>query len=162
MKRENVAIKILIILLGLIPSNVFSQSHKVPPFHIIQANGRLFRANQLPIGKPIIIIYFSPECEDCQQLTKELINDKDKFEKASVVMITYLSKEKVLQFVLEYKLYKYSNFYIGTEEDTYFVGSYYNVGHLPFIALYNKNGDLKKVYDIGFSKQDLLNRLKDL
>lgn len=139
-----------------------SQSNKVPPFKMIQSDGKIFLAGNLPMGKPIVIIYFSPECEDCQQLTKELINRIKEFNGASIAMITNLSIDKVKRFVTEYHLDKYSNIFAGTEEDSYFVGNYYKVGQLPFMALYNKNGDLIKIYDKGLSIDDLLIRLRNL
>jgi cytochrome oxidase Cu insertion factor (SCO1/SenC/PrrC family) len=146
----------------LIPSVTHSQSNKVPPFKITQADGKVFFAGNLPLGKPIVIIYFSPECEDCQQLIKGLINRINELKNVSIAMITSQPKEKVKQFISEYQLDKYSNIFIGTEEDSYFVGKYYKVGQLPFMALYNKNGDLIKIYDKELSIADLLIRLKDL
>jgi hypothetical protein len=68
----------------------------------------------------------------------------------------------VKQFISEYHLDKYSNIFIGTEEDSYFVGKYYRVGQLPFMTLYNKNGDLIKIYDKGLSIDDLLIHLRAL
>jgi thiol-disulfide isomerase/thioredoxin len=143
-------------------SDTYSQSNKVPPFQMIQSNGSLFKAENLPFGKPIVIIYFSPECEDCQQLTKELLNRINEFNKASIAMITYKSKDKVMQFVSDYHLDKYSNIYVGTEGDSFFVGNYYKVGKLPFIALYNKNGDLIKIYNKENSLDDLSEQLRYL
>jgi thiol-disulfide isomerase/thioredoxin len=140
-------------------SATHSQSNKVPPFKMIQADGKVFLAGNLPLGKPIVIIYFSPECEDCQQLIKELLN---RINSASIAMITYQPKDKVKQFVSEYQLDKYSNIFIGTEEDSYFVGKYYKVGQLPFMALYNKNGDLIKIYNKEISIEDLLIHLRGL
>lgn len=146
----------------IIPLNTYSQSNKVPPFQMIQHNGKLFKAENFPVGKPMVIIYFLPECEDCHQFTAELISRMDELKKASFAMITYEARNKVIQFVSEYKLDKYSNLYIGTEGNAYFVGNYYNVGQLPFLALYNKNGDLIKIYNKGISMEDLLFQLRDL
>jgi len=67
---------------------------------MIQANGKVFRAGNLPLGKPIVINYFSPECEDCQQLTKELLNRINEFNNVSIAMIADLSKDKVQQLVI--------------------------------------------------------------
>ena len=114
------------------------------------------------MGKPIIIIYFSPECEDCQQLTKELLNRIKEFNNASIAMITNLSLDKVKQFVTEYHLEKYSNIFPGTEGSSFFVGKYYGIDKLPFMALYNKNGDLIKIYNEEISIEDLLIHLRDL
>lgn len=146
----------------LMSSATNSQSNKVPPFKMTQADGKVFLAGNLPFGKPIVIIYFSPECEDCQQLIKELLNRINELKSASIAMITYQSKDKVKQFVSEYQLDKYSNIFIGTEEDSYFVGKYYKVGQLPFMALYNKNGDLIKIYNKEISIEDLLIHLRGL
>jgi hypothetical protein len=149
-------------IIFLISSLTYSQQKKVPPFQIIQPNGKIFLATNLPMGKPIVIIYFSPECEDCQQLTKELLNRINELKNASIAMITYLSKEKVKQFVSDYQLDKYSNIFIGTEEDSYFVSKYYQVGKLPFMALYNKYGDLIKIYNKEIDIEDLLVHLRKL
>lgn len=149
-------------MMVLMSSATHSQSNKVPPFKITLADGKVFFAGNLPFGKPIVIIYFSPECEDCQQLTKELINRIKEFSSASIAMITNLSIDKVKRFVTEYHLDKYSNIFTGTEGDSFFVGNYYKVGKLPFMALYNKNGDLIKVYNKEISLEDLLIHLRDL
>jgi thiol-disulfide isomerase/thioredoxin len=146
----------------LISSATYSQSNKVPPFKMVNTDGKVFLAENLPLGKPIVIIYFSPDCEDCQQLIKELLNRMNELNGASIAMITYLPKDKVKQFVSENKLDKYSNIFIGTEEGSYFVSKYYKIEKLPFMALYNKNGDLIKVYNKEISIEDLSIRLKGL
>jgi thiol-disulfide isomerase/thioredoxin len=146
----------------LVSTITYSQHNKVPPFQMIQSDGKIFLAGNLPMGKPIVIIYFSPECEDCQQLTKELLNRIKEFNNASIAMITNLSIDKVKRFVTDYHLDKYSNIFTGTEGDSFFVGNYYKVGKLPFMALYNKNGDLIKVYNKEISLEDLLIHLRDL
>lgn len=143
-------------------SDAYSQSNKVPPFQIIQPKGTIFKAENLPLGKPIVIIYFSPECEECQQLTKELLERINEFNKASIAMITYLPKDMVVQFATAFHLDKYSNIYIGTEGNSFFVGNYYKVGELPFIALYNKNGDLIKIFNKEKSLDNLSEQLRYL
>jgi thiol-disulfide isomerase/thioredoxin len=162
MKNNLIRCFLLSGMMLLVSSITYSQHNKVPPFQMIQANGKVFLAGNLPLEKPIVIIYFSPECEDCQQLTKELLNRIKEFNNVSIAMITNLSIDKVKQFVTEYHLDKYSNIFIGTEGNSFFVGNYYSVGKLPFMALYNKNGDLIKVYNKEISIEDLLIHLRDL
>ena len=62
-------------------------------------------------------------------------------------MITYLSVESVKKFYNLNHLDKYSNIYIGTEGNYLLVKEYYNIDQFPFIALYNKDGDLIKKYN---------------
>ena len=146
----------------LVSTVTYSQHNKVPPFQMIQVNGKVFLAGNLPMGEPIVIIYFSPECEDCQQLTKELLNRINEFNNTSIAMITNLSIDKVKHFVTDFHLNNYSNIFIGTEGNSFFVGNYYKIGKLPFMALYNKNGDLIKIYDKEISIEDLIIKLRKL
>ncbi len=146
----------------LISSNSYSQSGKVPPFQIIQANGNIFKALNLPMDKPIIIIYFSPDCEDCQKFTEALLLRRDDFLKASIAMITYVPVQNVAQYVSKYKLSIYPNIFVGTEGNSFIVRYYYNIQRFPFVALYNKNGDLIKIWDKEENIDDLSNRLRNL
>jgi thiol-disulfide isomerase/thioredoxin len=162
LNRRIIIFYLLAFLMLHIPLIGFSQPNKVPPFQMMQANGKVFLAGNLPMGKPIVIIYFSPDCEECHKLTKELLNRIKEFNNASIAMITNLPIEQVRQFVSEFELEKYSNIFVGTEGDSNFVGRYYNVGRLPFIALHNKNGDLIKAYKEETSIEDLLLHLRSL
>ena len=73
---------------SLVVTNAKAQAGKLPPFRIMQTSGKIFKAGDLPMGKPIIIIYFSPECDHCDKLMKELVKQKEEFKKASIAMIT--------------------------------------------------------------------------
>ena len=162
MERNKTIFATLIFFVVFISSYGYAQTKKVPPFQMVQANGTLFNAENLPLGKPIVIVYFSTDCEDCQQLTNELLVRINKLEKASIAMITYQSRDNLIQFVSKFNINKYSNIYVGTEGNSYFIANYYNVGKIPFMALYNKDGDLIKLYDKGNNIDDLIIRLKNL
>jgi len=162
MGKNRIWFNIAMCLLLIISQNAFSQKNKLPAFQIIQANGKLFRAQDLPMGKPIIIIYFSPDCEECQRFTEAMLLRMDDFWKASITMITYLPVSNVAQYVTKYKLNIYPNIFVGTEGNSFIVRYYYNIIRFPFIALYNKNGDLIMIWDKEENIDDLSNRLKAL
>jgi thiol-disulfide isomerase/thioredoxin len=153
----------LISVAGLgIPLNGFSQAGKIPPFRIILANGKLFKAEELPMGKPVAIIYFSPECDHCDKLMEKLGRQIKQLTKISIVMITWLPLDKVSKFEKKYPWVQQKNIYTGTEGNILFVKQYYNLEDLPFIALYTKNGDLVNSHSGEISTADLFNRLHDL
>ena len=143
-------------------SSLWAQPGKIPPFRMVQVNGRVFKAEDLPMGKPIIVIYFSPECDHCEKLMKELFKRAADFNRASIAMITYLPVEKVSKFVKDYNLTKYANMYVGTEGTSFFVRNYYKITDMPFTALYTKNGDLVVSYSKDVSLKDLSRRLNNL
>lgn len=154
----------LLLLIFLIPSSgLYSQSGKLPPFQITLHTGKIFRAQNLPLDKPVIIFYFSPECEDCHKFLEEMLESYDDFLNVSIAMITYLSVERVRSYVSENSLDKYPNIYVGTEGNSLFVARYYGIRTFPFVVLYDKNGNLIKRY---FTKQvnvsDLIVQLKSL
>lgn len=145
-------------------SSAFSQSGgKVPPFQMTLHNGKEFKAQNLPLGKNIIIVYFSPECEECHAFITDMLKRFEDFQSASIAMITYMPLDKVKPYVAENKLYMYSNVYVGTEGNSLFVRNYYNIMHFPFVSLYDKNGVLIKKYTSKeVNLEDLINRLKGL
>ena len=147
---------------SLVVTNAKAQAGKLPPFRIMQTSGKIFKAGDLPMGKPIIIIYFSPECDHCDRLMKELVKQKEELKKASIAMITYLSVEKVLEFEKTYSLKNYSNIYAGTEGNSFFLKNYYKLTEMPFAALYSKNGDLIKFYNKEVDIKELSTRLNKL
>lgn len=152
-------------LLGLLlfASTIASaQSGKLPPFRIMQANGKVFKAENLPFEKPIVIIYFSPECEHCTEFMKSFLKKASDFKKASVVLITFLPVQKVAKFNHEYKINTYPNITTGTEGDTFFVRNYYNIMDIPFAALYDKNGNLITSYQKTIPLTELAGKLKTL
>jgi len=161
---KNNIINTFLLFTGLIVvSPVLAQSNKIPPFQMMQADGKIFKAQYLPLGKPIVIIYFSPDCEECQKLTKELLERIEEFKNVSFAMITYQPVEMVAQYFTKNNLGKYPNIYVGTEGSSLFVRNYYDIMLFPFMTLYNKNGDLVVKYT---SKQvsldDLLMRINKL
>jgi len=137
---------IIFLFLFSFPLSTFPQSGKVPPFQMVLSNGKIFKAENIPFSKPIIIIYFSPECDDCQILMEEILRMKNSLQKASIVMITFLPIQSVKQFVLKYHLDDFSFLFVGTEGEAFFIKDYYRIEDFPYIVLYNQFGDLLKVY----------------
>lgn len=164
MKRRSIVVMVILasLLASIVGTNATAQTGKLPPFRMMLANGKLFKAEDLPIGKPIILIYFSPECDHCQKLMKELFKRTAELKKASIAMITYLPVDKVVAFQKLYGVNRYSNIYAGTEGTSFFVKNYYKLMEMPFAALYSKNGDFIKSYSREIDLNDLSKRLKKL
>ena len=153
---------LLLFILMLASFSGWGQQGKIPPFRMLQTNGAVFKAEDLPMGKPIIIIYFSPECDHCTKMLKDFFQQAASFKKASIAMITYLPVEKVTKFVKDYEVNKFPNIYTGTEGTSFFVRDYYRIKEMPFVALYSKNGALIQYYSKDIVLKDLANKLKDL
>lgn len=161
--KSHILISILICSGLFLSSYSYSQSGKVPPFRMIMADGKVFKAENLPMGNPILLIYFSPDCEDCHMFINELLTRKNELKNVSIALITYQPVENVSRYVTKNGLYRYANIFVGTEGNSLFLKNYYNIMTFPFVALYNKNGDFIIRYT---SKQvsvnDLIKHIKSL
>lgn len=155
-------IGLITLLLSLWSLASLSQVNKLPPFRIMQSNGKIFKAEELPVGKPIILIYFSPECDHCEKLLKEVFTKEKNLRKASIVLITFLPIESMDKFQKQFNLISYKNIYSGTEGSSFFVKNFLNIQEIPFVALYNKDGGIIKKYSRPANIDDMISELKKL
>lgn len=134
---------------------------KIAPFQIRLTNGQQFSASQLAAG-PVVLIYFSPDCEHCQDFTKDLVKNYNVVANKQVVMVTFQSMEMLKPFVKQYSLATYPNFKVGTEGTSYVVQRYYGIRSFPYIAIYDKTGKLVKVYEGEQPHADIFKTLKQI
>ncbi len=145
---------------ALCSSSVFSQT--MPAFKMQLSNGKMFSSSELSHQKPLIIIYFAPDCEHCQVLMNELFKKITDFKKAQIIMVTFEQANEVAGFEKKYQTSKYANMKVGTEIPTFFFRMYYHLEHTPFTALFDKHEKLIVFYKDQTPVNDLIKRLKML
>jgi thioredoxin-related protein len=122
---------------------------KIPPFKILRQDSTWFSAADLKKNKPVMIIYFSPDCSHCQHLMYDMKSHMKELRNVQIVMVTFTeaSMLKMIQdFYKTFDLKKYPNITIGTEGHSYVVQRYYQVRMTPYIAIYGRDGKLVKAY----------------
>jgi thiol-disulfide isomerase/thioredoxin len=141
----------LVIAAGCTNAQVSQQSYTppvtLPPYHILNTDSVYVTPANLKKNKPVMIIYFSPDCSHCQHLMYEMKPLMSSFKNIQVVMISFVMQLKAIQnFYRDFGLKNYPNFTVGTEGYTYVVQKYYRVSTTPYIALYDKNQKMVKYY----------------
>jgi thioredoxin-related protein len=126
----------------------FVVPENIPPFNIILSDGvTSFNADQLDKNKPLMIVYFDPDCGHCKDFTKTIVKNIKQFDKTQIVMIAGTGNvHAVNKFATENGLNKYPSFKIGTEGMNRTVMKFYRVEITPFTAVYNSSGKLIKYY----------------
>lgn len=142
--------------------SVPAASQSLPAFKMKLTNGKIYSSSDISNQKPLVLIYFAPDCEHCQVLIKQLLNKINVFKNAEIVLVTFESIESVAQFKKDYKLDKYPNIIVGVEEPAFFFRTYYDLQHTPFTALFNKSKKLVISYKDLTPIDDLIKNLKSL
>jgi thioredoxin-related protein len=142
----------------------FSQvaTAQIPTFQMKLSNGTTFSSSQVSKQKPLLIIYFAPDCEHCQVLMNELFKKIADFKSAQILMVTFQPLTEVTWFEKKYQTAKYSNIKVGTEVPAFFFKNKYQLEHTPFTALFSKTGKLVVSYKEKTLVPDLIKRLKPL
>ncbi len=126
-------------------AEAFTQS--IPPFKMGLSTGKIFNAaSDFKKEKPVILIYFDPDCDHCQKLMNELFKKINEFKNAEIVMVTFKSITEVTVFEAKYNTKKYTNISVGTEGSGFYLRDYFRLVKMPFTALYDKKENLSYTY----------------
>jgi thiol-disulfide isomerase/thioredoxin len=138
----------LIIAAGCSNAQTFTPPPEIPAYRILNTDSVYVTPANLKKNKPVMVIYFAPDCSHCEHLMYEMKPKMAAFKNIQVVMITFVLEVKAIQvFSRDFGLNKYPNFTIGTEGYAGTVQKYYQVKSTPYIALYDKNHKLVKAYE---------------
>ena len=129
-----------------------------PPMQLLlgDSSTKYTKAN-LPNKKPVLLMLFSPECSHCQHTAEEMVQQKEALQDIHIVMATLHSISQMNAFAKKYGLDQMPNVVMG--KDIYYIlPSYYNIRNLPYLAFYDKKGDLI----LGFEGSMPLNRVMEV
>jgi thiol-disulfide isomerase/thioredoxin len=127
----------------------------VPSFSILQTDSTWFNREQLPRRRPVLVIYFSPDCGHCQLEAEEINKHFEQLKGFEIVMASYKPVEDIKAFAETYQLLDKKNIHIG-RDTKYFFAPFYRLKFTPFTAVYNKQGKLLATYDKGIKWPELL------
>jgi thiol-disulfide isomerase/thioredoxin len=114
----------------------------LPPIQILLSDSStMYTKAQIPTGKPVLFMIFSPDCSHCQHETEELIAHIDELKDIQIVMITFHPLWMMKDFIANYGLAKYSNIVVGKDVN-YITPGFFNISNIPYLAMYTKKGKL--------------------
>jgi cytochrome oxidase Cu insertion factor (SCO1/SenC/PrrC family) len=149
------------LLIGMLTSEkAISQS--IPSFQMQLTNGKIFSSKNLSRTKPVILIYFAPDCHHCRILMDTFFKKINAFKSAQIVLVTFKPLNEVADFEKYYKTHNYQNIKTGKESPVLFFRNYYQLDNTPFTALYDKKGKLIISYKKETPVDDLIKNLKGL
>ncbi len=117
----------------------------LPPFELVLPDSN--RLTKIEFRKqPILIMYFSPDCEHCIKQMEEMNTRMEDLKKLQIIMVTHQPMPELVQFIEKYKLAGQPN--ITTGRDVKFMlPGFYRIKSLPYFALYDKKGKLITTFE---------------
>ena len=137
---------------------LYEKNREIPDFNLMQTDSSWFIKANIPTGKPVVIIYFSPDCGHCQLAAHEYEENISRLNDVFFVWVSYLSLDKIKSFAEEYKMLDQKNIRIGRDPN-YFIPAFYKVKFTPFMAVYDAGGKLLKTYEEGTDPDTLIRLL---
>jgi len=132
----------------------YERFKNLPPFELKGLDGKAIKRDNLLKNRGTILMFFSPDCNHCLQQMDWMKQVKEELKAYNFVLATYQPLEELKGFYQSFRLDEWKNIYIGRDEK-YFLPPYFRIRNLPFIALYDKKGQLISVFE-GNTKTDLI------
>lgn len=128
----------------------YQKDSTLPVFSLLEIDSTTWFNNlDIPENKPVVIIYFNPECGHCQLTAHEFMEKKDVFKDVFFIWITYrASFAEIKQFGEDSKILNEENIKLG-KEMKYSIVPFYDVQYTPYMAVYNEKGKLLQTFDGG-------------
>jgi len=132
----------------------------VPPFKLLLLDSTSYLTkNDLKKNKPVLIIVFNPDCEHCKHETEEIIKNIDSLKNVQIIMATIMPFDLMKSFYEKYDLERFQNITVGKDVQ-YTLPSFYQMHFMPYLAMYNKKGNLLATFEGSMKIEDLIHTFK--
>ncbi len=132
----------------------------IPEFTVLKTDSTYANQSVIPKNKPVVIIYFSPECGHCQITAKAFGEKMADMRDIYFVWVSYYPLPEIKDFAKKFNLQQFNNITIGRDPN-YTIPSYFRVKYTPFMAVYNKDHHLIQTYGQGTEADTIINLLKE-
>lgn len=109
---------------------------------------------------PVILNYFSPSCNHCQYMAKQLVSNSEKLKKIKYVLIGNTDEKSCRDFIVNYNLKNLPFLAVALDTSDYFGNTFQTVS-IPSFFVYNTDksfagavkGEVKIEYLLNFIKK---------
>jgi len=128
----------------------------LPSFNLQLADSATrLNTTDIPTGKPLIIIGFSPWCTHCQAETRDIIKNIDRFKDIHIYYVTPYPFDQMETFYRYFKLSQYPNIVMGWDSTNTFMSAFKAKG-VPFIAIFDSKKRLLEAVNSQIDVQKLI------
>jgi hypothetical protein len=121
------------------------KSDTIPAFHLQLIDSSFYISNQHSQQPFLAIIYFSPDCGHCIELTEELIGKADSLSNTLILLTAYKTLDDLRAFSQRFQLNRFPFIRVG-QDISYAIVPYYRIAYTPLVALYGPDRRLNQIW----------------
>lgn len=127
-------------------NNYVNRFITIPAFKIhILPDSSIYTNQDMKKNRPTILMFFSPDCDHCQNETKELLAYREELKDIPILMVSTAPYAEIKEFYNTFNLHSIPNILVG-QDDNFKLGSIYKLRTYPSIFVYDSNGTLAKAF----------------
>ena len=121
----------------------------LPSFNMLLVDSlTVLKAQEIPTGEPIVLLFFRPDCPHCRQETQDLVDHIDSFKNVRFYLLALEPMKEIKEFYLDFHLADYKNITVGKDSEHSFL-RVFRPGTVPYMAIYDGHKQLVKIYNGG-------------
>ena len=122
-----------------------SAQSKIPTLSFLNTDKELVKNSNIPVGKPLVLIYFRSDCDHCLH-TAQTLKQQAKNYPATIWMVSAETIETLRTFEDMTGLYDVENLTV-LQDYHQKMHTWFNFTKLPFVVIFDKKGKQLKTYD---------------
>jgi thioredoxin-related protein len=113
---------------------------------LLTDSNTLVHTKNIPNGKPILLIYFRPDCPYSQAEVRNILKNISKFNGVQIYLLTGASITNLKLFIQAFRVDQYpKNIVVGKDFNYSFI-HIFRPRSVPFLVVYNEHRTLVRVY----------------
>ena len=143
-------------------SAAYQKNPTLPAFNILSLDSNSeFNTYNIPEGRPTALMLFSPDCDHCKALTKEMLEHDSDLGDLQIYMVSFLSLPETRAFYQELRLDTMKRIVMVGKDYNFFFPTFYHAAFVPDIAFYNREKKLVKYLDEHIRIKDIIEAARE-
>lgn len=167
MARNNLFIVSFGFIFSILASNCQSNSastpanSEIPSIEILLTDSStIFQTNTLSASKPVVLLFFSSNCDHCQKEATDMVQKKEILSKIQLVMISTEELYAIRNFYNQFGLSVINKLIIG--KDIRYAGiKHFQFESIPYCALYSRGHKYLGSLERNFNTDSIILKLKE-
>ena len=151
-----VIISLILCLAGCAGNASQKKEEQLPAFDLLMSDSIThMNTASIEAGHPIALLYFSPDCEHCQEETETILKHMDSLKNVRFYFITNDPLDRLRGFNIAYGLYKHKNITVCWDNQFLFP-RHFKGAFPPYLVLYDRQRRQRGIYEGGLKASQMI------